>query len=56
MSGGRPRKVRCIKSHINYVDNTTYSGNMKTGLPPRVGVTRYYQDLYLLKRPCCMIY
>jgi hypothetical protein len=43
---GRPKIVRCIQSHINAVDNTTFAGNMKTGLPPRVGVTHYYHDFY----------
>jgi hypothetical protein len=39
---GRPRKVRCIQSYINNIDNNTFSGPMKTGLPPSIGVTRYY--------------
>ena len=39
---GRPRKVRSIQSYINNIDNHTFSGPMKMGLPPRVGVTRNY--------------
>jgi hypothetical protein len=39
---GRPRKVRSIQSYINNIDNNTFSGPMKTGLPPSIGVTRYY--------------
>ena len=49
MSGGRSKKVRCIQSYINAVDNTTYSGPMKTGLPPRVGVIKYYHDVYMTR-------
>jgi hypothetical protein len=47
MSGGRPRIVRSIKSYVNAVDNTTFAGPMKTGLPPRVGVIKYYHDFYM---------
>ena len=39
---GRPRKVRSIQSYINNIDNNTFSGPLKTGLPPSIGVTRYY--------------
>ena len=37
---GRSRKVRCIQSYVNHIDNNTFSGPMKMGLPPSVGVTR----------------
>ena len=46
---GRPKIVRCIQSHINSVDNTTFAGPMKTGLPPRVGVVKYYHDFYMAR-------
>jgi hypothetical protein len=39
---GRPRKIRNIQSYINSIDNTTFSGPMKMGTAPRVGVTRNY--------------
>jgi hypothetical protein len=39
---GRSKKVRCIQSYINNIDNHTFSGPMKMGLPPSIGVTRYY--------------
>lgn len=39
---GRPRIVRGIKSHINYVDNRSASGPMKMGTAPSVGITHYY--------------
>jgi hypothetical protein len=39
---GRPRRVRSIQSYINNIDNHTFSGPMKTGTAPSVGVTRYY--------------
>ena len=44
---GRSKIVRCIQSHINQVDNTTFAGPMKSGLPPRVGVIKYYQHAYM---------
>lgn len=39
---GRSRKVRCIQSYVNKIDNNTFSGPMKMGLPPSIGVTRNY--------------
>ena len=39
---GRSKKVRCIQSYINNIDNHTFSGPMKMGTAPRVGVTRTY--------------
>jgi hypothetical protein len=39
---GRPRVVRCKDSYINNIDNHTFSGPMKTGTGPSIGVTRYY--------------
>ena len=35
---GRPRRVRSIQSYINNIDNHTFSGPMKTGTAPSVGV------------------
>jgi hypothetical protein len=43
---GRPRIVRSIQSYVNHIDNNTFSGPMKMGLPPRVGVTRNYWNNY----------
>ena len=39
---GRSRKVRCIQSYINHIDNNTASGPMKMGTAPSIGVTRNY--------------
>jgi hypothetical protein len=39
---GRPRRIRSIQSYINNIDNHTFSGPMKMGTAPSVGVTRYY--------------
>ena len=39
---GRSRKVRLIQSYINNIDNNTFSGPMKMGTAPSIGVTRYY--------------
>ena len=39
---GRPRRIRSIQSYINSIDNTTFSGPMKMGTGPRVGVTRNF--------------
>ena len=46
---GRRKIVRCIQSHINNVDNHTFAGPMKSGLPPRVGVIKYYQRFYITR-------
>lgn len=43
---GRPRLIRCIRAYVNNIDNNTFSGPMKMGLPPRVGVTRNYWTNY----------
>jgi len=43
---GRPKRIRSIQSYINHIDNNTASGPMKIGLPPSVGVTRYYWHNY----------
>jgi hypothetical protein len=45
---GRPRKVRNIQSHINSVDNSTFSGPMKMGTPPSIGKIKYYWHNYLV--------
>lgn len=39
---GRPHRIRSIKSYVNNIDAHTFSGPMKSGTPPNVGVTRYY--------------
>ena len=39
---GRPKVVRLKQSLVNYIDNRTAAGPMKMGLPPSIGVTRYY--------------
>ena len=39
---GRPRKIRSIQSYINHIDNNTFSGPMKSGTAPSIGVTRNY--------------
>ena len=44
---GRPRKIRCIQSYVNHIDNNTFSGPMKMGTAPSVGVTRNYWHNYV---------
>jgi len=44
---GRPRKVRNIQSYINHIDNNTFSGPMKMGTAPSIGVTRNYWYNYI---------
>lgn len=44
---GRSRKVRCIQSYINHIDNNTFSGPMKMGTAPSIGVTRNYWKNYV---------
>ena len=39
---GRPRVVRCKQSYVNHIDNNTFSGPMKMGTSPSIGVTRNY--------------
>jgi len=39
---GRPHRIRSIKSYVNNIDAHTFSGPMKSGTAPRVGVTHYY--------------
>jgi hypothetical protein len=39
---GRPKVVRCKQSYINNIDNHTFSGPMKSGTAPSIGVTRNY--------------
>ena len=39
---GRPHRIRSIKSYINNIDAHTFSGPMKSGTSPSVGVTHYY--------------
>jgi hypothetical protein len=39
---GRPRRIRSIQSYINNIDNNTFSGPMKSGTAPSIGVTRNY--------------
>jgi len=44
---GRPRIVRNIQSYINKIDNTTFSGPMKMGTAPSIGVTGNLWHNYL---------
>jgi hypothetical protein len=39
---GRPRIVRSIQSYINRSDAKSGLSMLKSGTPPKVGVTRYY--------------
>jgi len=39
---GRPLKIRSIKSYINNIDAHTFSGPMKSGTAPSIGVTHTY--------------
>ena len=44
---GRPRRIRSIHSYINHIDNNTFSGPMKMGTAPSIGVTRNYWYNYV---------
>lgn len=44
---GRPKIIRCKQSYINNIDNHTFSGPMKMGTPPNIGVTRNYWHNYI---------
>jgi hypothetical protein len=44
---GRPKRVRSIQSYINNIDNNTFSGPMKSGTAPSIGVTRNYWYNYV---------
>ena len=44
---GRSRKMRCIQSYVNHIDNNTASGPMKMGTAPSIGVTRNYWYNYV---------
>jgi hypothetical protein len=44
---GRPKKIRSIQSYINNIDNNTFSGPMKMGTAPSIGVTRNYWYNYV---------
>ena len=39
---GRPRIVRSIQSYVNHIDANTFSGPMKMGTSPSIGVTRNF--------------
>ena len=39
---GRPKVIRCKQSYINNIDNHTFSGPMKMGTSPSIGVTRNF--------------
>ena len=43
---GRPRIIRNIQSYVNNIDNHTFSGPMKMGTSPSVGVIKYYWHNY----------
>ena len=42
----RSKKMRNIQSYINNIDNNTFSGPMKMGTAPSIGVTRNYWNNY----------
>ena len=44
---GRPKKIRSIQSYINHIDNNTFSGPMKMGTAPSIGVTKNHWHNYL---------
>ena len=44
---GRPKKIRSIQSYINNIDAHTFSGPMKMGTAPSIGVTRNYWYNYV---------
>jgi hypothetical protein len=44
---GRPHRIRSIKSYVNNIDAHTFSGPMKSGTAPSVGVTRNYWYNYV---------
>lgn len=44
---GRPHRIRSIKSYINNIDAHTFSGPMKSGTAPSIGVTRNYWYNYI---------
>jgi hypothetical protein len=39
---GRPKRIRAIQSYVNHIDNNTFSGPMKMGTAPSIGVIKYY--------------
>lgn len=39
---GRPRKIRSIQSYINHSDANNGLSMLKSGMPPKVGVTRNF--------------
>ena len=43
---GRPHRIRSIKSYVNNIDAHTFSGPMKSGTSPSIGVTHYYWHNY----------
>jgi hypothetical protein len=43
---GRPHRIRSIKSYINNIDAHTFSGPLKSGTSPSIGVTRNYWHNY----------
>ena len=43
---GRPRIIRNIQSYVNHIDNNTWSGPMKMGTSPSVGVVKNYWHNY----------
>jgi hypothetical protein len=46
---GRPHRIRSIKSYVNNIDAHTFSGPMKSGTAPSIGVTHYYWYNYASK-------
>jgi hypothetical protein len=44
---GRSRRMRNIQSYVNHIDNNTFSGPMKMGTAPSIGVTRNFWHNYV---------
>ena len=44
---GRPHRIRSIRFYVNNIDAHTFSGPMKSGTAPSIGVTRNYWYNYV---------
>jgi hypothetical protein len=43
---GRPHRIRSIKSYVNHIDANTFSGPMKSGTAPSIGVSHHHWHNY----------
>ena len=43
---GRPKRIRSIQSYVNHIDAHTFSGPMKSGTAPSIGVSHNYWHVY----------